>query len=262
MNLQAAQRMSMTSRLRQAIQRDELVLHYQPILDTRSRSVRTVEALLRWRDASGRLLPPAEFIPVAEDSHLIVPIGEWVLRSACAQAKVWQEMRPGLRVAVNLSARQFQQQNLAPILESVLGETGLDPGLLELEITETVAMIHAERAIAILRTLRALGVRISVDDFGTGQTSLGYLRRLPISAIKIDHTFIQDVVTSTEAAAIVSGLLGIAQGLGIEVIAEGVESEGQWEFLVERGCGAVQGFLFSRPLPADALRELFVETRR
>lgn len=256
MNLRASQRMSLTSRLRQALQHDEFVLHYQPILDLRTRNVLTVEALLRWRDAEGRLMAPVEFIPVAEDSHLIVPIGEWVLRTACAQVKLWQRDSPGLRVAVNLSARQFQQQGLAQTLERILRETALDPGLLELEITETIAMSNAERTISVLQTLRKMGMRISIDDFGTGQTSLSYLRRLPISAIKIDHTFVQDVSTSSEAAAIVTGLLGIAQGLKLEVIAEGVETEEQYAFLLERRCAAVQGYLFSRPLPADSLREM------
>jgi diguanylate cyclase (GGDEF)-like protein/PAS domain S-box-containing protein len=255
MNQRSALRMSMTSRLRQAIHQNELVLHYQPILEARGLDWLGVEALLRWTDESGQLLAPHEFIPVAEDSHLIVPVGEWVLAAACEQAGRWQQTRPGLRMSVNLSARQFHQQDLSRTVGRVLERSGLAPELLEIEITESTAMTNVERTIPVLRTLRAMGVRIAIDDFGTGQTSLGYLRRLPISTIKLDRSFVRDIATSTEAAAIVTALLAMAQGLGIEAIAEGVESEAQHAFLRDRGCRAVQGFLFSAALPAAALGE-------
>ncbi len=255
MNRRASQRLSLLSRLRRAIHDEELVLFYQPILNLVTGSVLGVEALLRWRQAEGQLLAPADFIPAAEDSPLIVPLGAWVLANACAQARRWQRDHPGLWVSVNLSARQFIQQDLVQVVGHSLRESGLSPGLLELEITETIAMSNVERSISVLEALREQGIRISIDDFGTGQTSLSYLGRLPINAIKIDHSFVRDLPGSSAAAAIVTGLLSIAQGLGLKAIAEGVETEGQRAFLLERGCDAVQGYLFSPPLPAEELGE-------
>lgn len=254
MNLRAAERMALVTRLHHAVQNDELSLHYQPILDARTRRVVALEALLRWEDETGRPSPPAHFIPVAEQAHLMVPIGEWVLRSACEQAVRWQGDRRGLRIAVNLSFQQFQQQNLARVVAGVLDETGLDPALLELEITETTAMSDVKKADSVLRTLRRTGVRISIDDFGTGQTSLAYLRQLPVNTLKIARNFVEDVAHCPRSRAIVNALVTMAHGLELETIAEGVETEEQLEFVVENGCDAVQGYLLSRPLSAAALQ--------
>lgn len=265
MNLEAGERMALVSRLHQAVRRNELSLHYQPILDAATLSVVAFEALLRWRDAEGRPMAPAEFIPAAEEAHLMAPIGEWALRSACEQVQRWQRDRPGLRMAVNLSFRQFQQQDLDRTVVRILQETGLDPALLELEITETTAMSDVKKANSVLRTLRDTGVRISIDDFGTGQTSLAYLRQLPVSSLKIARNFVEDVPGSSRSCALVSSLIGMAHGLHLEVVAEGVETEEQLEFLLDHGCDAVQGYLFSRPLPGESVVEVLrgdLELRR
>lgn len=256
MNLRAAERMALVSRLHQAVRDAELSLHYQPILDARTLRVVALEALLRWEDARGRPMAPADFIPAAEEAHLMVPIGEWALRSACDQALRWQRERPGLRIAVNLSFQQFQQQDLGRTVARVLDETGLDPALLELEITETTAMSDVKKADSVLRTLRATGVRISIDDFGTGQTSLAYLRQLPVNTLKIARNFVEDVACCSRSRAIVTALIAMAHGLELETIAEGVETEEQLEFVIESGCDAVQGYLFSRALPAESLAEM------
>ena len=246
MNDRAAERLSLENALRHAIEREELVLHFQPLVDLESRQTMGMEALLRWNRPGFGLVPPMSFIGIAEETRMIVPIGEWVLREACRQARYW----PGRRIAVNLSPRQFQQLDLRDVVARALDESGLDPRLLELEITESTAMLNSERAIATLSELRELGVRIALDDFGTGHSSLSYLRRFPIDRVKIDREFVQEIEKSRSNRAIVSAIVAMAHGLDLAVTAEGVETEAQVAFLREQKCEEVQGYLFGRPMPA------------
>jgi diguanylate cyclase (GGDEF)-like protein/PAS domain S-box-containing protein len=254
MNSRALERLSVENALRRAIERGELVLHYQPQIRLEDRSVTGMEALLRWNRPGIGLVSPLTFIPIAEETRLIVPIGEWVLREACRQAKKWQRTRfPSLRMAVNLSARQFQQSDLRKVIVSALEESGLNPSSLELEITESTAMLNTERTIATLRELREIGVKIAVDDFGTGHSSLSYLRHFPIDRVKIDREFVHELDASRSNRAIVSAIIAMAHGLNLGVTAEGVETEAQMQFLAEEGCEEVQGFLFGKPVAAETL---------
>jgi len=204
------------------------------------------------------MVSPDAFIAVAEEARLIVPIGEWALRRACKQAVAWQAAgQPGLRLAVNLSALQFQQRNLPAGIGRILEETGLDPRHLEIEITESAAIQNAALTVEVLSALRAIGVRIAIDDFGTGHAALAYLKQFPIDALKIDRGFVTDLEASQEDRAIVTAIISLAHGLGIRVIAEGVETEGQLRFLAESGCDEYQGFLLSPPLAPALLPPLF-----
>ena len=251
MNARAAERLSIETALRRAVERDELVLHYQPLVSLGSGDVAGYEALLRWNRPGHGLVPPGTFIGIAEETRMIVPIGEWVLRQACRQLQEWQKGgRPDLRISVNLSPRQFQQNDLCETVVRALEESGIAPRHLELEITESTAMRNSERTIAALASLRELGVRIALDDFGTGHSSLSYLRRFPIDRVKIDREFVQAVEGSRSNRAIVSSIVAMAHGLDLAVTAEGVETEAQVAFLREEGCEEVQGFLFGRPEPA------------
>jgi len=243
MNTRAAERLSVENALRRAIEREELVLHFQPLVRLDTRETVGMEALLRWNRPGLGIVSPATFIGIAEETRMIVPIGEWVLREACRQAR----LRGMRRVAVNLSPRQFQQSDLRDVVARALDESGLDPRLLELEITETTAMFHTERSIATLIELRDLGVSIALDDFGTGHSSLSYLRRFPIDRVKIDREFIAEIDKSRSNRAIVSAIVAMAHGLDLAVTAEGVETEAQVEFLREQRCEEVQGYLFGRP---------------
>jgi diguanylate cyclase (GGDEF)-like protein/PAS domain S-box-containing protein len=243
MNSRAVERLGVENSLRRALDRDELLVYYQPIISVETRQIAGREALLRWNRPEHGIVLPATFIDIAEETRMIVPIGEWVLREACRRAASWD----GLRVAVNLSPRQFQQSDLRDVVAHALEESGLDPRLLELEITETTAMINTERSIATLNELRDLGVRIALDDFGTGHSSLSYLRRFPIDRVKIDREFVQAIENSRSNRAIVAGVLAMAHGLDLAVTAEGVETEVQFDFLCEQRCEEVQGFLFAKP---------------
>ncbi len=256
MNLLAIQRLDLEARLRRAMVRDQLLLHYQPLPSLADGRVADVEALLRWRGEDGQLISPADFIPLAEETGLIVPIGEWVLDSACRQARRWHDMGLALRVAVNLSARQFRDQNLAGMITRCLHDTRLPPHLLKVEITESAVMENAEDAIGILRDLKSLGLTVSVDDFGTGYSSLAYLQRFPIDQLKIDRSFVRDVAEHPDSAAIVRSVIGLARNLRLQTVAEGVETVAQREFLREAGCDLMQGFLFSRPLPPEQIPPL------
>jgi EAL domain-containing protein (putative c-di-GMP-specific phosphodiesterase class I) len=249
MNARAVERLLLESRLRPALHNGELTVHYQPVVDLRNGRIAGAEALLRWSHPDLGLVPPARFIPIAEMSGMIVPIGSWVLREACARAREWQREWPGMTVSVNLSSRQFQQADLVADVRRALKETGLDPGSLDLEITESSAMANAEQSIATLSDLKELGVGISMDDFGTGYSSLAYLKRFPIDKIKVDQSFIRDIPDDTDDAAIVTAIIAMARSLQLVVVAEGVETEEQISFLREHGCDRMQGFVMSRAVP-------------
>jgi predicted signal transduction protein with EAL and GGDEF domain/FixJ family two-component response regulator len=240
--------------LRRALQNDELYLLYQPQLDVRSSEIVGVEALVRWRHAERGIVSPTEFIPLAEETGLIVPIGEWVLRTACQQARAWQKLsgRP-VRMAVNLSAKQFKDENLSQIVLSALHDTGLDPRLLELELTEGTLMDDAKATLATLEQLRGIGVYLSIDDFGTGYSSMNYLKRFDVRALKIDRSFISGLPQDSENAAITRAIIAMAHGLKMVVVAEGVETGEQLVLLEEYGCDLVQGFYLGRPAPAETV---------
>ncbi|MCM2315931.1 MAG: EAL domain-containing protein [Thermoanaerobaculia bacterium] len=260
MNERAAERLSLERSLRFALDRGELVLHYQPQCDLGSGALRGLEALIRWNHPQHGLLPPGAFIPVAEETRLILPIGEWVLREACSQMRRWQDSGlRGLRISVNLSPKQFRRGDLAQMVGRILRETGIDPAGLELEITESVAMQRTEWTMETLREVKALGVQLAIDDFGTGYSSLGYLKEFPVDCIKIDRSFVEHIDTDTSDAAIVSAIIAVAKALRLRTIAEGVETETQKSFLLERGCEEMQGYLLSRPMEATAAAEFLRE---
>jgi diguanylate cyclase (GGDEF)-like protein/PAS domain S-box-containing protein len=252
MTAKSHENLALENALRGALDRNELVLHYQPVVDLASGEVSGMEALLRWQHPEQGLIMPQRFIPLAEESGLIVPIGEWALRTACLQAVAWQQQGYApLRLAVNLSARQFYQRNLAEVIARVLKDSALDPAWLELELTESLLMQNAELTHATLRTLNAMGVRLSIDDFGTGYSSLGYLKRFPLDTLKIGRSFVRDVPGDPDDAAIVSAIIVMAHTLEMRVIAENVETEAQRAFLRAQACDAFQGYVFGPPLPPE-----------
>ncbi len=262
MNADTLERLSLESELRHALERGQFHLEYQPQLDLASGRMVGMEALLRWRHPQLGLISPASFIGMAEEMGLIIPIGDWVLRTACAQARAWQLAGHGpLRVAVNLSARQFKQRNLLHAVAAVLMETGLDASCLELELTESMVMHDVEQATAIMGNLKALGVQLSIDDFGTGYSSLAYLRHFPIDVLKIDKSFVNDITHSNDDAAIVCAIISLAHNLRLKVIAEGVETAPQLDFLRQHGCDQMQGYLYSRPLAVPAFEALLRQGR-
>ena len=262
MNARALERLALENMLRKAISHRELVLFYQPVADMTTKTIVGVEALIRWQHPELGLLSPAHFISVAETSGLIIPIGDWVLRTACKQTKTWQKrIDSELTVAVNLSARQFQQPNLTEIIAEVLEETGLDAKSLELEITESNAMQNAENTIYTLRELKALGVRIAMDDFGTGYSSLNYLKRFPIDTLKLDQSFVREITTDPTDAAIATAVIAMAHSLDLKVIGEGVETEEQFSFLHNQKCDYIQGYLFSPPLSVENLEAYLIERK-
>ncbi len=256
-NDQYLTRLELQNSLRIALARDEFVVHYMPQLDVKGGQIVSMEALVRWKHPTLGLVQPSEFIPLAEESGLILPIGERVLRAACAQSRAWQTAGlPPIRVSVNFSARQFQHQNPVALVGRVLRETGLPPGHLELEITESAVMKDANAALGTLRALRETGVHIAIDDFGTGYSSLSYLKSFPIHALKVDRSFVREITSRADDAAIVTAVIAMAHSLKLKVVAEGVETEQHLEWLHARDCDLVQGYHFSRPVPADAAARL------
>ena len=248
---------TLESSLRNAIPNGELVLHYQPRVSTDSLHITGVEALVRWQHSQLGLLLPGAFIPLAEELDLLSPISDWVLRTACSQNRDWQQRGfPPMRIAVNISARECQQLLLAETVRQVLEETGLEPKFLELELTESSIMSDTQVTLDVLKSLKAMNVTISVDDFGTGFSSLSYLKRLPIDALKIDKSFVQDVTTDQNDAALVMAIVALAHNLRLQVVAEGVETEEQLKFLHLLRCDEAQGYLFSKPLPAQQVERV------
>jgi diguanylate cyclase (GGDEF)-like protein len=263
MNALALEKLELESRLRRAVERNEFVLHFQPKSDTVTGRIAGVEALLRWHNPETGLVPPKEFVPLLEDTGLIIQVGEWVLQAACAQARAWQLAGTPVSVAVNLSARQFHRHDIRATVERVVRETGVDPALLELEITESVAMDNPEDAVKVLVELHRLGVRLAIDDFGTGYSSLAYLKRFPVDALKLDRSFVTGLPDDGDDATIARAVIAMAHSLKLKVIAEGVETEAQRAFLSVNGCEQIQGYLVSRPLPAEECAALLgARTRR
>ncbi len=250
-------RLSMESKLKRALEKDELDLHYQAKVEICSGQIIGVEALLRWHNPEMGQVSPARFIPIAEETGLIVPIGEWVLSTACRQAMTWRQagLSPG-NIAINLSSHQFRRGSLIEKVTHVLASTGLDPRWLELELTESAIMENAEETIRVLNQLKKMGITLSVDDFGTGYSSMAYLKRFPLDVVKIDQSFVNDIATDVNDATIVTAIIALAHGLNLTSIAEGVETEQQLSFLRQHGCDQAQGYLINRPVPADQMEQL------
>jgi diguanylate cyclase (GGDEF)-like protein len=254
---QSIERLALENALRRALERDQLTLHYQPKLDMASGQVTGVEALLRWTHPEFGMVPPLQFIPLAEETGLIVPIGRWVLKEACAQNMAWQ--RRGLRpvsLAVNLSPRQFADERLLADIDEALAGSGMSPVLLQLEVTESMVMRNVSRAVRVLEAIRSRGIRLAIDDFGTGHSSMSLMKQFPIDTIKIDRSFVRDLPLDSEDRAIAKAIIGMAKALGMTVVAEGVETAEQQAFLQSHGCDEMQGFLFSKPLPSRQLADL------
>jgi EAL domain-containing protein (putative c-di-GMP-specific phosphodiesterase class I) len=255
MSAETLDRLDFENDLRHAIERNELILHYQPLVDLATNRVVGLEALVRWQHPERGLVPPLAFIPLAEETGLILPIGRWILETACRQAQAWQVMFPAIRpvMSVNLSARQFAQPDLVEQVQAILAETGLAPATLELEITESVVMDRSDDAIRALKALRSLGVKLVLDDFGTGYSSLSYLKHLPLDTIKIDRSFVAGLANDDANLPIVRAVIALAHGLGIEVTAEGIETIQQRDCLRDLACDRGQGYYYAVALPAERL---------
>jgi len=252
-------KLSLESRLRKAIERDELLLHYQPQMDLYTGQIFGAEALLRWQNGDNGLISPKQFISLAEDTGLIIPIGEWVLYNSCKQNKFWQEAGlPPIRVSVNVSMNQFKQKSFIKMVTDVLDQTGLNPKYVELEFTENIIMHNTDFTSSVLKELKALGIYFAIDDFGTGYSSFNYLKLLPLDRLKIDQSFVRDLTNDPNDKAICKAIINMAHGLNLKVIAEGVETDSQLEYIRLFECDAAQGFLFSRPLPAEDFRKLLI----
>jgi diguanylate cyclase (GGDEF)-like protein/PAS domain S-box-containing protein len=262
MNQRAIERNRLETDLRVALEKEQFILYYQPQVDLRSGHIIGMEALIRWKHPERGRIAPADFIGLAEETGLIVPIGAWVIRTACAQMKTWQHLGfKGLRMSVNISSRQFAEERLATTIASVLRVTGLAPAHFQLELTESLVMADVERGIGMLRDLKALGVSLAVDDFGTGYSSLAYLKRLPIDTLKIDRSFVNDITSSPDDAIIVKSIISLAHNLRLRVVAEGVETPEQLAFLQVNGCNEIQGYHFSPPLPAADFTRLLEQDK-
>jgi predicted signal transduction protein with EAL and GGDEF domain len=254
---QSVERLTLETNLRRALELEEFALHYQAKVNFKTGEITGVEALLRWHNPELGVVPPSRFIPLAEETGLIVPIGKWVLRTACAQAVEWLAAGlPPLRMSVNLSMRQMNDEGLVREIDAVLRATGLDPSQLELEVTESAIMHNAARAVQVLTAIKALGVRLAIDDFGTGYSSLAHLKRFPIDTLKVDRSFIRDVPNDAEDGAIAEAIIAMGKTLSLTVVAEGVETPQQQAFLSERLCDEMQGYFFSTPLAPQDFAEL------
>jgi diguanylate cyclase (GGDEF)-like protein len=259
LNAQTGERLKMEAMLRRAVERHEFVLHYQPKVETATGRIIGVEALIRWNSKELGLIPPGQFIPLAEETGVIEAIGDWVIKTACAQSKAWQDQGlPPLLMSVNLSPRQLRQQNLVEIISGVLNETGLAPEFLDFEVTEGLLMENIQENIETLKAIRRLGVSLAIDDFGTGYSSLSYLARLPVQTLKIDRSFIVKMQEDSDAMALVSAILTLARSLGLKVVAEGVETKEQAKVLRLLRCDEIQGYLISAPVLAAELPALLV----
>jgi diguanylate cyclase (GGDEF)-like protein/PAS domain S-box-containing protein len=258
---QSLERMAIETQLRRALDNNEFTLHYQPKMDSKSGQINGVEALLRWQNRELGSVSPMQFIPVAEETGMIIPIGRWVLRSACAQNVAWQRAGlPAICVAVNLSMRQFADPDLVKDIAATLEETGLPSHLLELELTESMVMHNVERAVKLLTTIKGMGVRLAIDDFGTGYSSLAQIKRFPIDTLKVDRSFIREIPNDTEDRAIAEAIIAMGKTLSLTVVAEGVETKEQEQFLRERACDEMQGYYFSRPTPPEEFEKLLRKT--
>jgi len=263
LNQKIRKRLSMESMLRHALERDEFFLQYQPQVSLQTGTIIGFEALIRWNHASQGIISPLDFIPLAEELGLIVPISEWVLRTACTQMQEWHKAGfPKISVAVNLSARQFRQQDLVEVIASILQETGLAPAYLDLELTESMMMHNVESAVVTLNKLKHMGIKLSIDDFGTGYSSLNYLKRFPIDFLKIDKSFVKDITSDSDDAAIACSIIALAHSLRLKVIAEGVETEDQLAYLASHSCDAIQGYYFSRPMLPAQCEQFFLDDKR
>jgi EAL domain-containing protein (putative c-di-GMP-specific phosphodiesterase class I) len=260
MNARATERMSLESMLRRALDRDEFVLHYQPKVSFASGEITGVEALLRWNHPELGMVAPGRFVPILEDNGLIVQVGSWVLSEVCRQLKDWNALGLSPSVAVNLSGRQLQHKEFERSINRIFVDAVVDPRHIELEITESVLMRNPEHAAHVLESLKTLGLRLSVDDFGTGYSSLSYLKRFPLDALKIDRSFVQDLVTGSGDAAIVQAIIALAQTLKLKTVAEGIENQAQFALLSALQCDEYQGYYFSRPgCAADISKLLLVQ---
>ena len=259
-NAEDSELLILENRLHHAWDRGEILLYYQPRVNITTGKITGIEALVRWKSPELGFVPPVKFIPIAEETGLIVPLGEWILYKACTEMKAWIDRGlSDIRVAVNLSARQFQQSDLVPIVTQTLRRTGLDAKFLELEITETIAMQNIKYTKEKLNQLSDMGIHISMDDFGTGYSSLSYLKQFPLHSLKIDRSFVKDITFDPCDLAIASAIVALGKGLNINVVAEGVETEAQLEYLRQLGCAEIQGYFFSPPLPAKDTIKLLKE---
>ena len=256
MEKKSEERLGLESDLHRALELGHFILDYQPQIDSFDGRVVGVEALLRWRDPERGLISPGEFIPLAEETGLMLPIGEWVLEAACRQAIEWHNAGSGVRMAVNISPRQFDQQDIVGLVRRTLNETDLPADLLEIEITESMAIQSPDRTIALLNGLKQLGVRVALDDFGTGYSSLSHLARLPIDTVKIDRSFVMNLEERREHIVVATSVIALGHRLGLTVVAEGVETHEQAAFLGNESCDVLQGFLFSRPVTAEKCADL------
>lgn len=253
-NAQLHERLTLENELHGALGRNEMLVYYQPLIDLHSGQITAMEALVRWQHPTLGLISPAKFIPIAEANGAIVPIGEWVLRTACAQNRAWQLAGfTSIRISVNLSARQFEQPYLVEVISQILEETELKASDLELEVTESFLMGDIERSVKTLKQLRELGIWLALDDFGTGYSSLNYLKRFPVNILKIDRSFVQDIMSNPDSAAVTNAIIALAKSLRLTITAEGVETQEQLDYLKMQGCDEGQGYYFSRPVPADII---------
>ncbi|HEX3020753.1 MAG TPA: EAL domain-containing protein [Chitinispirillaceae bacterium] len=258
MNSRAFEQLTLEHNLRKALQKDEFIVYYQPQIDLKTQKIFGAEALVRWKHPELGMISPAQFIPIAEETGMILPLGEWVLKTACQQVKKWYDQTGcNFYISVNLSSRQFQQQDLVLTIDRVLQETSLPAHYLELEITETLGMKNPELTLKTLHELKSMGIRIAIDDFGTGYSSLSYLKKFPIDTLKIDRSFVSDIQVDSNDAAIVAAIIALAHSLKLKVIAEGVETFEQANYLLDHGCESIQGFLFSPPVSASDFEIIF-----